>query len=231
MARFALSAKPFASPRAYAPAAAARSYLDALIVAGLIALFLITFVIRTFYIPSVSMVPTLQVRDILLVDEIAYRFHRPASGEIAVFTPPVESGGNDFVKRVIGVPGDAIRISNGTVYRNGAPLHEPYENQPPSYNLAIRDYGIYVDGSPLDPRLANVPPRGLWRLPDRVPEGFYFVLGDNRNYSDDSHVWGFAQTSGVFAGGPLAAKKVRAHFVGRAFLILWPLDRLSVLER
>jgi signal peptidase I len=201
-----------------------------LIAAGLIALFLITFVIRTFYIPSVSMVPTLQVRDVLLVDEIAYRLNRPMDGDVAVFIPPVDSGGNDYVKRVIGVPGDALAVSDGVVYRNGAALREPYENQPPSYTLAIRNYGIYVNDRALDPAAANVPPRGMWQMPDRIPKGFYFVLGDNRNYSDDSHVWGFAQTGGAFAAGPLA-RKTRAGFVGRAFLILWPPDRLRVLER
>jgi signal peptidase I len=177
------------------------------------------------------MVPTLQVRDVLLVDEIAYRLHRPREGEIAVFTPPVESGGNDFVKRVIGTPGDSITISNGVVYRNGAALREPYENQPPSYDLAIKQYGIYVDGRPLDPRVANIPRRALWQAPNRVPRGFYFVLGDNRNYSDDSHVWGFAQTTGTLTAGPLATRHVRARFIGRAFMILWPLDRFRVLER
>jgi signal peptidase I len=212
IARVALSAKPFARR----PAAVARGYLDALIAAGLVALFLITFVIRTFYIPSVSMVPTLEVRDVLLVDEIAYRLHRPQEGDIAVFTPPVDAGGSDFVKRVIGVPGDSIAIANGIVYRNGTALREPYENQAPSYDLAIREYGIYVDAKALDPRTANLPPRALWQAPNRIPRGFYFVLGDNRNYSDDSHVWGFVQRRG---------------FIGRAFLILWPLDRLRILEK
>jgi signal peptidase I len=205
--------------------------LDALIVAGLVALFLITFVIRTFYIPSVSMVPTLQVRDVLLVNEIAYRLHRPADGEIAVFEPPVDSDGSDFVKRVIGVPGDTIAIRDGVVYRNGAALREPYENQTPNYELTIRDYGIYVNGRPLDPRAANVPPRASWQASDRIPTGFYFVLGDNRNYSDDSHVWGFAQTHGDFAAGPLRERKGRAGFTGRAFAIIWPLNRLQVLEK
>ncbi len=182
----------------------------------MIALFLITFVVRTFYIPSVSMVPTLRVRDVLLVNEIAYRFRAPGEGDVAIFMPPVASGGNDFIKRVIGLPGDAISISNGIVYRNGRELREPYENQPPKYDLAIRQYGIYVDGSRLEPRAANVPERALWQNPDRIPKGFYFVLGDNRNYSDDSHVWGLVQ---------------RAAFVGRAFLILWPLDRFAVLGK
>ena len=205
--------------------------MDAFIVAGLVALFLITFVIRTFYIPSVSMVPTLQVRDVLLVDEIAYRLHRPNDGDVAVFIPPAESGGNDFVKRVIGVPGDTITIRDGVVYRNGSALREPYENQAPNYDLTIRDCGIYVNGRPLDPRTANVPPRASWQAPNRIPGGFYFVLGDNRNYSDDSHVWGFAQTHGDFAAGPLAGRKARASFTGRAFAIVWPLNRLQVLEK
>jgi signal peptidase I len=212
IARITLSARRFASRST----AIARGYLDALIVVGLIALFLITFVVRTFYIPSVSMVPTLQVRDVLLVDEIAYRLHAPAEGDIAIFKPPVESGGNDFVKRVIGLPGDAISILNGIVYRNGRALREPYENQPPRYDLAIRQYGIYVDGNRLDPRTAKVPQRALWQASDRIPRGFYLVLGDNRNYSDDSHVWGLVQ---------------RTSFVGRAFLILWPLNRFTVLEK
>jgi signal peptidase I len=194
----------------------ARLALDVSIVAGLVALFLVTFVTRTFYIPSVSMVPTLQVGDVLLVDEVAYRFRPPGEGDVAVFTPPIGSGGSDFVKRVIGTPGDTIAISNGVVSRNGTPLREPYENQPPTYDLAIAKYGIYVNGDPLDPRVANVPPPALWQAPNRIPAGFYFVLGDNRNYSDDSHVWGFVR---------------RPSFVGRAFLILWPLDRLHALEK
>ena len=207
-----------------------RDYLDALLAAGLIALFLITFVLRTYFIPSVSMVPTLQVGDVLLVDQIAYRLHAPQDGDVAVFVPPVDSHGDDFVKRVIGAPGDRIRIADGVVYRNGTALSEPYQNQPPRYDLSIERYGIYVNGAPLDPRRADVPPKSMWQAPDRIPEGFYFLLGDDRNYSDDSHVWGFAQTSGTFAAGPLAGRKVRAGFAGRAFAIVWPLRRLRIIR-
>jgi signal peptidase I len=198
--------------------------------AGLVALFLVTFVIRTYYIPSVSMVPTLAVRDVLLVDELAYRFHAPEAGEIAVFSPPVESDGNSFVKRVIGVPGDTIRITGGIVRRNGLSLAEPYENEPPKYELEIKNYEIYVDGRPLDPSNADIPPKPMWQAPDRIPNGFYFMLGDNRNYSDDSHVWGFAQAGGRFVAGPLARKPARAGFAGRAFLVLWPFDRLRIVH-
>jgi signal peptidase I len=229
--RLALSIKPFASAHpATSAAAVVREYLDALIVAGLAALFLITFVVRTYYIPSISMIPTLTVHDLLLVDEMAYRFDKPHSGDIAVFMPPVNSNGNAFVKRVIGVPGDALRIADGVVYRNGAALVEPYENQLPKYDLTIKDYSIYVDGQALDPRSADVPPRPLWQAPDRIPAGFYIVLGDNRNYSDDSHVWGFAQVSGPFAAGPMSGKKAHAAFIGRAFFLLWPFQRIRVLR-
>ena len=203
-------------PAARRPNAVARIALDAATVVALVALFSFTFLTRTFYIPSVSMVPTLQVGDVLLVDEVAYRFRAPSDGDIAIFSPPLHQGSSDYVKRVVGTPGESIAIANGIVYRNGSALREPYENQEPSYDLAIRRYGIYVDGVALDRHSANVPERALWQAPDRIPSGYYFVLGDNRNYSDDSHVWGFVP---------------RAAFVGRAFLILWPLRRLSALEK
>lgn len=176
------------------------------------------------------MVPTLQVGDVLFVDEIAYRLHAPQHGDVAIFTPPVPAHGDEFVKRVIGTPGDMIRIADGVVYRNGLALHEPYENQAPRYDLQIANYSIYVNGVALDPHQADIPPRSRWQAPNRIPSGFYFMLGDNRNYSDDSHVWGFAQTGGTFAAGPLAQTHSRAGFAGRAFAIFWPLGRLQVVR-
>lgn len=212
IARLTLSVKPLA--RSFTTRAL--GYLDAIIAAVLVALFLATFVIRTFYIPSVSMVPTLQVRDVLLVDEIAYRLHPPAHGDIAIFTPSMHSTADeDYVKRVIGVPGDALTISNGTVYRNGAALIEPYENEQPNYDLAIRQYHIYVNGEPLNSKSAEVPPRALWQAANRIPKGYYFLLGDNRNYSVDSHVWGFVREQ---------------SFIGRAFFVIWPIQRLHALK-
>ena len=204
-----------------------REYLDAFIVAGLVALFLITFVVRTFYIPSGSMEPTLQIHDVLLVNEFEYRFTKPHEGDIVVFPPPLIST-NDFIKRTIGLPGDQIRVHNGVVYRNGAAMNEPYIAEKPNYELQVRDYGIYVDGNPLDSSMANVPPRSMWSAPDRIPNGFYLMFGDNRNNSEDSHVWGFAQTGGVFQSGQVKGQK--ASFTGHAFLLFWPPNRIRVLK-
>ena len=208
----------------------AREYLDPVIFAGLAAFLLITFVARTYYIPSESMVPTLKVGDVLLVNKFEYRFRAPSRGDIVVFPPPIPTT-DDFIKRVIGTPGDTLRIQNGTVYVNGHALSEPYIAQPPHYNLVVRNYGIYVDeGAGYQPILAsqgNVPPKSAWSAPDRIPKNCYFLMGDNRNDSEDSHIWGFAQTSGMFATGPEAGKP--AHFTGHAFVIFWPLSHGRML--
>jgi len=204
-----------------------REYLDAFIVAGLVALFLITFVVRTFFIPSGSMEPTLQVHDVLLVNEFEYRLSKPHDGDIVVFPPPIPTT-NDFIKRLIGSPGETLRIHNGVVYRDGKALVEPYIEERPNYELEIKNYNIYVDGTPLDPDVANIPPRSQWSAPDRIPANCYFMMGDNRNNSEDSHLWGFAQVSGTFASGRERGKP--AHFTGHAFLLFWPPNRIRILH-
>jgi signal peptidase I len=204
-----------------------REYLDAFIVAGLVALFLITFVVRTFFIPSGSMEPTLQVHDVLLVNEFEYRFTKPHEGDIVVFPPPTITS-NDFIKRTIGLPGDRLRVHNGTVYRNGAAMVEPYIFDKQTYELEIKDYGIFVDGNRLDTEQANIPPRERWSAPDRIPDGCYILFGDHRTNSEDSHVWGFAQVGGTFASGQRKGEK--ASFTGHAFLLFWPLDRIRILN-
>jgi signal peptidase I len=212
----------------------AKEYLDPFIVAGLAAWVLITFVARTYYIPSASMVPTLLVHDVLLVDKISYRLHAPHDGDIAVFPPPIPTD-DDFIKRVMGQPGDAFRIQKGIVYRNGVALVERYINDAPVYNLQIRDYGIYeqqlgeTDWERLDPTQANIPPKSQWTAPDRIPPHCYFMMGDNRNDSEDSHIWGFAQDGGTFATGPRAG--TNGSFTGRAFVVFWPFNRMKILHR
>ncbi len=209
----------------------AREYLDPFIIAGLAAWLLITFVARTYYIPSASMVPTLQVGDVLLVDKFEYHFHAPHEGDIVVFPPPLPSP-DDFIKRVIGLPGDTIAIRNGIVYRNGRALVEPYIAARPEYDLRIANYDIDVnDGGgwmPLDRSEANIPPPSQWTAPNRIPPHCFLMLGDNRNDSEDSHIWGFAQDAGRFASGPRKGKP--AGFTGRAFVIFWPPPQARILH-
>jgi signal peptidase I len=194
-----------------------REYLDAFIIAGVVALLLMHFIVRTFWIPSGSMLPTLNIHDVLLANEIQYRAQDPKDGQIAVFAPPAELGTTDFIKRVMAAPGDNIRIHNGSVYRNGKLVDETYipAGQRPDYELEIKDYQIIVDGVPLDPSRAIVPPRSRWQAADRIPNGYYLMLGDNRNDSDDGHLWGLLP---------------RDHFVGHAFLVFWPFTHLKVLH-
>ena len=108
-ARHTLSLRPVVAGSSGRSTGIAREFLDPFIVAGLAAWVLITFVARTYYIPSGSMLPTLQIHDVLLVDKFEYRFHPPNEGDIVVFPPPVPTP-DDFIKRVIGRPGDTLRI-------------------------------------------------------------------------------------------------------------------------
>lgn len=208
----------------------AREFLDPFIIAGLSAWVLITFVGRTYYIPSGSMLPTLQIHDVLLVDKIGYRFRAPHRGDIVVFPPPIPTP-DDFIKRVIAKPGDTLSIMAGTVFVDGRALTENYIADKPSYELAVRNYGIYVSygagWQKLDPTSANIPPKSMWTSPNRIPPHCYFMMGDNRDDSEDSHVWGFAQDSGTFATGP--RKGQRAGFTGRAFVIFWPFSQARIL--
>src|SRR5580693_1521175 len=124
-ARALLSLRPVVAGSSGRSTAIAREFLDPFIIAGLAAWVLITFVARTYYIPTASMVPTLQIHDVLLVDKFEYRFHTPNRGDIVVFPPPVPTT-DDFIKRVVGRPGDELRVRGGTVYIDGKPLSEPY---------------------------------------------------------------------------------------------------------
>jgi signal peptidase I len=230
VARVALSLRPVVVSSGGRSTGFAREFLDPFIIAGVAAWVLITFVARTYYIPSASMVPTLQVHDVLLVDKFEYRFHAPNRGDIVVFPPPIPTP-DDFIKRVIGRPGDHLEVSAGVVSINGKPLAEPYEADKPAYELKIRNYGVYVSyGSgwnKIDPSSGNIPPKSQWTSPDTIPPHCYMMFGDNRNDSEDSHVWGFAQDGGRFATGP--RKGDAAGFTGRAFLIFWPPSQARIL--
>jgi signal peptidase I len=147
-----------------------------IVVIALVLAFLIrTFIAEPRYIPSESMLPTLELGDRLVVEKVSYRFHEPQRGDIIVFQPPLalQEQGYDldqaFIKRIVGIPGDIISVSGGIVYRNQQPLQEAYIFEQPDYALP----------------------------PMQVPPGHVLVMGDNRNNSNDSHVWGFLPQSNI----------------------------------
>ncbi|HSM26364.1 MAG TPA: signal peptidase I [Anaerolineaceae bacterium] len=146
------------------------------------------FIIDSFFprvrVENISMKPTLQPGELLLVNKLAYKIGTPQHGDVIVFHYP----GNpeeDYIKRLIGLPGDEVNVEGGLVYINGQPLDEPYISAPPSY-------------------------RGVWE----VPEDSFFVLGDNRNQSSDSHSWGFVPLENV---------------VGKALIVYWPINEIKTL--
>ncbi|MDE2572337.1 MAG: signal peptidase I [bacterium] len=212
VARLLIATRPAEEQRA-ALMRGVREWLDTVIVVGGLILVLTSFVARPFYIPSGSMEPTLQIDDVLLVDELDYHLRAPRRGEIAVFHPPADLS-QDWIKRVIAVPGDTLEIRNGAVYVDGRALREPYLAAAPEYDLAVRNCTITVDGQPLS-QPAVIPPRPAWQACDRIPDGYYFMMGDNRNNSDDSHIWGLLP---------------RSAFVGRTLLRIWPPQRLAFFK-
>jgi signal peptidase I len=178
-----------------------------IVVAFAVALVIKTFLLQAFYIPSASMEPTLREGDRVLVEKLGYRFGEPNRGDVVVFerdlgfvpTPQDSESlwedvsnafkslfgfptgtSQDFIKRVIAIEGDEVKARNGRVFVNGDPLDEPYLSD----GVETASFG------PVD-----------------VPSGHIFVMGDNRNNSDDSRNF-----------GPVRAGKV----IGHAFVLLWP---------
>ncbi|MCY7278699.1 MAG: signal peptidase I, partial [Phormidesmis sp. CAN_BIN44] len=145
-------------------------WLEGLKTIGLSAILAIgirQFVAEARYIPSGSMLPTLQINDRLIVDKLSYRFNMPQRGDIVVFSPTStlekQNFHDAFIKRVIGLPGDKVEVKGGRVFVNDQALKENYIEEDPQYQWG----------------------------PQTVPSGSYLVLGDNRNNSYDSHYWGF----------------------------------------
>jgi signal peptidase I len=183
-----------------------------LAVAFVIAFLVKTFVAQAFFIPSESMVHTLEVGDRVLVSRVSYHLHEPRRGDIVVFTSPFETQGKgnsrsvpsrivhtvlesvglrqpsteDFIKRVIALPGETVEGRNGRILINGRELVEPYLAEEP-----IGDFPAKT-----------------------IPKGQLWVMGDNRNRSSDSRVF-----------GPIKKSKI----VGRAILRIWPVTRLGFL--
>ncbi|MEM8611236.1 MAG: signal peptidase I [Cyanobacteria bacterium P01_H01_bin.105] len=157
-----------------------------------IAVVIRLFIAEPRFIPSNSMDPTLHIGDRLLIEKVSYRFHPPHRGDIVVFEPPPQLQAigyrpeQAFIKRVMGLPGDILTVHQGQVYRNNQPLTEPYILSSPSYEMAAIT----------------------------VPDDALFVMGDNRNDSNDSHIWGFLPIDNV---------------IGHAAVRFWPPDDLGTV--
>ena len=179
------------------------------------------FFVQAFVVPSGSMEDTILMGDRVLVE----RFPRPspARGEMMVFRYPIDRH-QTFVKRIVGVPGDRIRISGKIVYRNGAALSEPYAVHKTDYEDAYRDNFPSEPNVPLYQPAKDMLGKHVRNGEVVVPEGEYFVLGDNRDLSLDSRYWGFIG-AGDLIGRPLLiydSEEQRAGKIrwGRLFRIL-----------
>lgn len=164
--------------------------LQILAIALVLAFCIRTFIAEPRYIPSDSMLPTLEQGDRLVVEKVSYYFHPPQRGDIVVFEPPLQlqmqgyEKDKAFIKRVIGTSEQIVEVRDGIVYIDDRPLEENYLFEPPHYNLS----------------------------PIRIPKNHLFVMGDNRNNSNDSHLWGFLPEN---------------HIIGRAIFRFFPLDRIG----
>jgi signal peptidase I len=155
------------------------------IILALIIFFAARASIQTYQVLMSSMEPSFYEGDRVVVNKAVYWFGGPERGDVIIFEEPNGSQ-EDFIKRVIGVSGDTIEVKNGAVYVNGAKLNEPYIKDLPSYTMSKT----------------------------KVPEGMYFVLGDNRNHSNDSHNGWFVEHDKIH---------------GKAWLITWPPDNWGIV--
>ena len=183
-----------------------REYVEAIAIAVLLALVIRTLIVQAFTIPSGSMMDTLLIGDYILVNKFLYgpelpltdyrlpALHPPRRGDIIVFKYPQDEK-RDFIKRIIGTPGDTVQVRGQQVLINGQPLEEPYVRHNPS--------SLSHTGSPTFCGYAYACESLV------VPPDSYFVMGDNRDNSQDSRYWGFVK---------------RDKIKGKAFLIYWSWD-------
>lgn len=199
-----------------------REWIETIVTALILALFIRAVFIQAYKIPTGSMEPTLRgaetygVGDHLIVNKFIYgskvdlpfkielprlpKIKTPKRGEIVVFKYPGDDKKTDYVKRVIGLPGEMIEIKNKVVYINGEKLEEKYLTR------NMEDY--HQDPNILNSKRDNM-------LPRKIPEGCYFMMGDNRDNSSDSRVWGV-----------LEYKYIR----GQALFVYWPPHRIRIVK-
>ena len=200
------AARPVSSitlPQSKPKPSGVRNAVEWVVIAGgalLVAFLIKTFLLQAFYIPSLSMAPTLKINDRVLVNKLSYDLHDVHRGDVVVFeSPPNEGQTKDLIKRVIALPGETVEASDGQVLINGSPLEEPY----------------------LDPDVVTNGPmcQTSWpgcAVPEKftVPSGHYWVMGDNRSNSRDSRFFGAIPDSLI---------------IGRAFVRVWPVTALTLV--
>jgi len=147
--------------------------------------FAIDYCIARVRVENISMETTFTEGQLLMVNKLNYKFSEPKRGDVVIFEAP-KAPGEDYIKRMIGLPGDHIEVKEGKLFINGNEIVEEWIHEPMIYT-------------------------GSWD----VPENSYFVLGDNRNHSSDSHSWGFVP---------------RENLVGNAFFRYWPLNRIRIIN-
>lgn len=163
-------------------------WIKAIAFALVLALAIRSYIFEPMMVPTGSMIHTIEIGDRILVNKFIYRFEPLKRGDIVVFKYP-DDPSQTFVKRLIGIGGDVIEIKNGVLYRNNVAVQEPYLKEP-----MVGNFGPY-----------------------RVPEGYYFMMGDNRNNSKDSRFW-------VNKFVP------RKLIVGKATYRIWPLNRIGPMK-
>ncbi len=161
--------------------------LESVAIAVILAVIIRFFLFQPFYIPSGSMEPTLKPGDRIIVNKITYRFSTPERGDIMVFKYPRDPE-RDFIKRVVGLPGENIEIKDSIVYINKKQAPQPFL----APGISFANFG-----------------------PVKIPEGNYFMMGDNRNNSEDSRVWGTLPGENI---------------VGKAMFKYWPLNRIGSVK-
>ena len=172
-----------------------RSRVKSLAVAGILAVALVLaarYSLQSFGVSGRSMAPTVGSGQMVLVDKITYDFFSPQREDIVVFHVPHDPA-KLYIKRIIAIPGDRVQIHGGRVWLNGRALSESYIAAPSDYTMNV------IPGT----------------RSDLVPPSEYFVLGDNRPTSNDSHRWGLVP---------------RDDIIGRAIVVYWPLNHFTVLS-
>ncbi|WP_204106337.1 MULTISPECIES: signal peptidase I [Spirulina sp. CCY15215] len=179
--------------------------LKTIALSAVLAIGIRQFVAEARYIPSESMLPTLEINDRLMIEKMSYRFRKPLRGDIIVFNPTDslerQKFHDAFIKRVIGLPGETVELKDKKVYINGKSLDEDYIARKDSTEVNICRF------QPDKPYLSE---------PVTIPKGSYLVLGDNRSNSYDSRCWGIVPYEKI---------------IGRAAVRFWPPARMGGVEK